>query len=174
MKTPRKTRRPRTSAKASIRERDPFLGRERTRYERPLPSREFILQVLEEQGVPVAEAKLARLLDISEAEEETFSRRLAAMERDAQIIRNRKNAICVVGKLDLIAGTVQGHPGGFGFLLPDAGGEDLYLSPAEMKYALHGDRVLTRIVGTSVRGKPEATIVEVIERANRNVVGRFL
>ena len=174
MKTPRKSRRSGTKAKGSIRERDPFLGRERTRYERPLPSREFILQVLEEQGVPVPEAKLARLLDISEAEDEAFSRRLAAMERDAQIIRNRKNAICVVGKLDLIAGTVQGHPGGFGFLSPDAGGEDLYLSPAEMKNALHGDRVLVRIVGTTARGKPEASIVEVIERANQNVVGRFL
>ena len=41
------------------------------------------------------------------------------MERDGQIMRNRKDAICVVEKLDLINGRVQGHPDGFGFLIRD-------------------------------------------------------
>jgi ribonuclease R len=157
-----------------VRERDPFLKRERQRYAHPLPSREFILQVLEEQGVPVSEQQLMRLLEIGEAEREFFARRLSAMERDGQLIRNRKNAICVVGKLDLVPGRVQGHPDGFGFLVPDSGGEDLFLSPAEMSRVLHGDRVLVRPGGINARGRREASIVEVLERANRTVVGRFL
>ncbi|MEX0959760.1 MAG: ribonuclease R [Burkholderiales bacterium] len=175
MKTSRKKSSSRSRpGRKSIRQRDPFLQREQRSYEHPLPSREFILQVLEEQGVPVSDQQLIRLLDIAAEESDFFLRRLGAMERDGQLIRNRKNAICVVEKLDLVAGRVQGHPDGFGFLVPDAGGDDLFLSPAAMSGVLHGDRVLARPGGINARGRREAVIVEVLERANRTVVGRFL
>jgi ribonuclease R len=155
------------------RRRDPFYERERLRYEEPLPSREFILDTLYEQGVPVDEDDLARLLDVKRAERHAFQRRLAAMERDGEIMRNRRNAICVVSKLDLIRGRVQGHPDGFGFLVRDEGGPDLFLPFGEMQKALHGDRVMGRISGVDRRGRPEGKIVEVIERAQRRIVGRL-
>src|SRR5687768_7067056 len=117
-----------TNKKNNIRELDPFLERERAQYDHPLPSREYILQLLEKQGVPVAEEELCHILHIDEHEAELFSRRLRAMERDGQIMRNRKRAICVMDKLDLIKGKVQGHPDGFGFLIPDDGSADLVLS----------------------------------------------
>ncbi len=157
-----------------IRGRDPFLERERSRYEHPLPSREHILDVLIEQGVPVSVDTLAQLLSIAPHETETFERRLGAMERDGQIMRNRKNAICVVDKLDLVKGRVQGHPDGFGFLVRDGDGEDLFLNPGEMSKVLHGDRVVAREGGINARGRREGHIVEVLERANTKVVGRFL
>lgn len=159
---------------ADIRERDPFLERERSRYENPLPSREHILDILLEQGVPVSVDTLSQLLSIAPDEAEHFDRRLGAMERDGQIMRNRKNAICVVEKLDLIKGRVQGHPDGFGFLIRDDGGEDLFLHPGEMSKVLHGDRVVAREGGLNARGRREGHIVEVIERANVKVVGRYL
>ena len=52
------------------------------------------------------------------------------MERDGQILTNRKGELCVVAKLDLVVGIVQGHPDGFGFLVPDDGGDDSFLTPA--------------------------------------------
>ena len=91
---------------ASIRDQDPFLEREKSRYEQPLPSREYILQTLEDQGVPVSEPQLYRLLGVEPHEERLMMRRIAAMEREGQVIRNRKDAICVVDKLDLISGRV--------------------------------------------------------------------
>jgi ribonuclease R len=159
---------------ADIRSRDPFLERERSRYEHPLPSREHILDVLLEQGVPVSVDQMAQLLSIAPHETETFERRLSAMERDGQIMRNRKNAICVVDKLDLVKGRVQGHADGFGFLVRDGEGEDLFLHPGEMSKVLHGDRVVAREGGINARGRREGHIVEVLERANVKVVGRFL
>jgi ribonuclease R len=180
MKTTKKSSRTRTVSPATtaggadLRARDPFLEREQTRYEHPLPSREHILDVLRDQGVPVSEEDLARLLSIAEHEIEFFERRLGAMERDGQLMRNRKNAICLVEKLDLVRGRVQGRPDGFGFLIKDEGGEDLFLNPGEMSKVLHGDRVVARETGIGHRGRREAHIVEVIERANRRVVGRFL
>src|SRR5437870_5465363 len=86
---------------------------------------------------------------------------------------NRKGQLCVVAKLDLLTGTVQGHPDGFGFLVPDDGAPDLFLSPKEMHKALHGDRATARQIGVDKRGRPEGVIVDVLERANREVVGRL-
>ena len=159
--------------KSSIRQQDPFLEREREQYESPLPSREFILQILTEQGAPVGDEELLQLLHIEKDEEELFSRRLRAMERDGQIMRNRKRDICVVDKLDLVKGKVQGHPDGFGFLIPEDGSADMFLSEKEMHQVLHGDVVMVRQSGVDRRGRPEAKIVEVLQRANNKVVGRL-
>ncbi len=159
--------------KNGIRELDPFLERERSQYEHPLPSREFILQTLEEQGAPLPEDELCALLRISQAEVEMFTRRLRAMERDGQVMRNRKGAICVVDKLDLVKGKVQGHADGFGFVIPEDGSGDLVLSAKEMHKVLHGDTVMVRIAGIDRKGRREAKIVEVLEYANQRVVGRL-
>jgi ribonuclease R len=157
----------------SIRALDPQLKEEKKKYAHPIPSRALILQVLTEEGVPMPLDRLAARLAIEPHEREAFERRLAAMERDGQILRNRKNAICVAGKLGLIRGTVEGHPDGYGFVIPDEGGSDLFLSPREMRKVLHGDRVMVRETGMDRRGRREATIVEVLERVNHEVVARL-
>lgn len=159
--------------KNNLRLQDPFLDREREQYEHPLPSREFILQVLADQGGPVEQDELLHLLHIELHEEELFSRRLRAMERDGQIMRNRKRAICVADKLDLVKGKVQGHPDGFGFLVPEDGSADMFLSEKEMHKVLHGDIVMARQSGVDRRGRPEGKIIEVLERGNTRVVGRL-
>ena len=162
-----------TNKKKNIRELDPFLERERAQYEHPLPSREYILQLLAEKGVPLDEEELCGMLHIEQLETDLFTRRLRAMERDGQIMRNRKRAICVVDKLDLIKGKVQGHPDGFGFLIPDDGSADLVLSAKEMHKALHGDTVMARVGGIDRRGWREAGIVEVLVHGTTRLVGRL-
>jgi ribonuclease R len=152
---------------------DPFGDREAERYESPLPSREYIRAVLEEEAVPVDERRLAKLFGLAPHEIEPFQRRLGAMEREGTILRNRKGALLVPDKLDLVAGRVSAHPDGFGFVIPDAGGADFYLSANEMRGVLHGDRVMVRQTGIDRRGRPEGAIVEVTERAQKRVVGRL-
>jgi ribonuclease R len=158
----------------SLRLADPQLERERQRYAQPLPSREWIIALLEREGVPVEPERLMALLDIEPHERELFERRLGAMERDGQIMRNRRGALLIVQKLGLLRGRVQGHPDGFGFLIPDEGGGDLFLSPWEMSKVMHGDRVMAREQGVDRRGRREGVIVEVLERAHTRVVGRLL
>ena len=136
-----------------------------------IPTREEMLALLTEEGVPVSEERLGELLGISQAQREGFERRLAAMERDGQVMRNRRGHILIADKAGLVKGRVIGHPDGFGFLKPDSG-EDLFLGPKQMHKALHGDIVLARVVGIDRRGRPEGSIVEVLERANSKVVGR--
>ncbi len=157
----------------AIRLADPFYEREIERYESPLPSREYILQLLTEAGCPVEADALAEQLHITDDERELFQRRLGAMQRDGQLMLNRKRLLCLADKLDLIKGRVEGHPDGFGFVAPDEGGDDLFLSPKEMHRVLHGDKVLVRVAGFDRRGRREAKIVEVLEHVNQFVVGRY-
>jgi ribonuclease R len=164
----------RTSRRArKKRSPDPHYAREARRYEHPVASREFILETLKQRGVPMPEHELQDALHVVPRDRAAFAARLAAMERDGEIMRNRRNAICVVEKLDLIRGRVQGHPDGFGFLVRDDRGPDLFLGPKEMREVLHGDRVMARIGGTDRRGRPEGKIVEVLERGHQRLVGRL-
>ena len=157
---------------------DPHADREASLYETPLPSRELILTTMGEQGVPLSVEELYTLLEISDEERDIFNRRLNAMEREGQIIKNRKGALCIADKLDLIAGVVQGHPDGFGFLIPDdktkVSGDDVFLSPKEMSQVMHGDRAMVRISGLDRRGRPEGKLVEVLERRTQKLVGRVV
>ncbi len=160
-------------AHKALRWQDPFLERERQKYGHPLPSREFLLQLLQEAGEPVDAEELGKRLGLEPEEWEGFFNRLRAMQRDGQLLFNRRGALCLPDKIELKVGRVEGHPDGYGFFVPDDGSGDMFLSEKEMHGVLHGDRVLARAHGVDRRGRKEAKIVEVLERANHRLVGRF-
>lgn len=153
---------------------DPFAKRERSKYENPVPSREFILMILEEVGRPMTKNQLINTLKvIGDEAQEALGFRLKAMLRDSQIMQDRRGRFCLFNKINLRRGKVQAHPDGFGFFIPDDGGEDMILSPKEMRLVMHGDIVLAFQSGFDRRGRVEAKIHEVVEHVNATVVGRF-
>jgi len=153
---------------------DPYAKREASKYGSPIASRELILEVLEKSDGPLSLSALHEALQVdSEKVVDALARRLGAMERDGQLIRNRQNHYLPISKVDLVRGRVMGHADGFGFLIPDEGGEDLFLSPFEMRTLMHGDRAVVRPVGKSKRGKLQGKLVEIIERNNKQIVGRY-
>jgi ribonuclease R len=154
---------------------DPFAAREAKKYAHPIASREFILGLLEKHKGPVSFSKLKKLLDLNNEQDiESLERRLRAMERDGQIVRNRQDAFLPVGHADLVRGRIIAHPDGFGFLSPDEGEEqDIFLTPREMRATLHGDRAVVRITKVKRDGRKEGHLVEVVERHNETVVGRY-
>jgi ribonuclease R len=154
--------------------KDPHAAREAEKYERPIASRELILDVMRQQGVPLAGEEIAELVGVLADEDlESLRRRLNAMERDGQILRNRRDRYCIVNQTDLIAGRIIAHPDGFGFLRPDDASEDLYLSSREMQALMHDDRALVCVRGVDRRGRREGSILQVLERKTRRVVGRL-
>ncbi len=155
---------------------DPHYAREAAKYENPIPSREMILEVLEEADGPLTLEELAEVLHLPEdSQREALRRRLRAMERDGQVLRNRRRGyVPVTEDHEFVRGRVIAHPDGFGFLVPDEGGEDVFLPPREMQALLHGDRALVRIAGIDRRGRREGVVVEVLERAHEEVVGRLI
>ncbi|WP_460034477.1 ribonuclease R [Methylothermus subterraneus] len=158
----------------SVRFSDPYAEREAKKYARPIPSREAILALLKEKAIPLAFEEIAGSLGLHEAVDlEALQRRLNAMERDGQLLRNRRDRYCLINRQDLISGRVIAHPDGFGFLKPDEGGEDLFLSPRQMRQVFHGDRVVACVTGVDRRGRREGSIVEILERSCDRVVGRL-
>ncbi len=153
---------------------DPFAERESQKYDNPIPSREFILDYLAERGRPATQDQLEQELGLrSDDQREALRRRLIAMTRDGQVLKNRKGAFGPLDSMELIAGRVIGHKDGFGFVVPDAGGEDLFLSPRQMRMVFHGDRILARVSNIDTRGRREAIVVEVLEQNTKQLVGRL-
>ncbi|RJG05900.1 ribonuclease R [Noviherbaspirillum cavernae] len=145
-----------------------------SQYSYTIPSREEILGILRTATGPQDVNSLAAALDVKSAELDGLTRRLNAMERDGQIKPNRNGHYQLAHQPNFIEGRVSGHREGYGFLIPDDASEDIFLPEKEMQKVLHGDSVQVRIVGTDRRGRPEGTIVEVVERANAYVIGRLL
>jgi ribonuclease R len=162
------------SSPADWRQQDPEFQNEKGRYEDPIPSRALILQTLTEKGGPLTLDELIGYFKLGKlTQQEGLSRRLVAMLREGQAMQNRKGAWGAVTRMNLVAGVVQAHRDGFGFLIPDEGGQDVFLPPRQMRSLMNGDRVLVRISGTDFKGRPEGSVAEVLERGTRTVVGRL-
>jgi ribonuclease R len=146
----------------------------KTSYKITLPERQEILEYLTECKRPRTLRKIADALGIDGSEgRQALLKRIKAMQRDGQIILNRRGGYGPVDKMDLYQGTVIGHSDGYGFLNIEDEEDDLYLSSREMRSLLHGDRIIARIVGIDKRGRKEGAMVEILQRANQLVVGRY-
>ncbi|MGB0732732.1 MAG: ribonuclease R [Pontibacterium sp.] len=153
---------------------DPHAEEEMKKYGKPTPSRAFISSFLESYGQPLSHRRICKELGIEDAETaETLSHRLKAMCRDGQLMTNRKSQYCLISRMDLIQGRVIGHRDGFGFVTPDKGGDDLFLSAREMRKVFDGDKVLVQEVSEDHRGRKEGSIIEVLEHCTEKLVGRF-
>ncbi|WP_426102033.1 ribonuclease R [Massilia sp. TSP1-1-2] len=139
-----------------------------------IPSREDILGIFRNAQAPLDLQEIARTLKVKTAAIEVLTRRLNAMQRDGQIFSDDEGNYSLSQDTGFVAGRVSAHRDGFGFVIPDEPGEDLFLSDKEMQKVLHGDRVLAKVTGTDRRGRQEGTIVEVVSRANTHVIGRLL
>ncbi|EEA03920.1 ribonuclease R [Burkholderia sp. H160] len=155
-------------------QREKIIDKPLSKFPYPIPSREEILGVLRTSETPLAANDIAEALSIKRQEREGFFKRLGAMERDGQIRLDQRNLYQLTHPSNFVAGRVQGHRDGYGFLIRDDGQDDLFLPNGEMQKVMHNDRVLARIVGYDRRGRPEGHIVEVTDRANKRVIGRLL
>ena len=161
--------------KSALRHQDPYLNRELQRYVNPLPSREWILTILDRIGIPVNTSVLANKLGITKEEKAFFERRLNAMARDGQVLINRRGAVCVADKLALVKCRVEVHKDDFGFAIPlnPADGNDFVLYARQMLGLMNGDIVTVRPAGVDRKGRREGQVLDIIERANKDVVGRL-
>jgi len=135
--------------------------------------RREVLRELERAGEPLPPRELAQRLGIQARERRAFDAALAALERAGEVHENRAGALLVARRISLVAGRVEGHADGHGFLVPDEGGASIYLPPHEMRSLMHGDRAAVRVTGADSRGRPVGALVDVLERAKRRIVGRL-
>jgi ribonuclease R len=154
--------------------KDPHAQREAENYTNPIPSREFILQLLEQIGEPIGHLALCEQMKLTSEEQiEALRRRLIAMSRDGQIISNRRGLFGLAAHMDLLKGRIQGNKDGYGFFIPEDGSGDMFLGTREMEKLFDGDEVLARHSGFDNRGRREGMIVEILKRRFEQIVGRY-
>ena len=154
---------------------DPHAEREASRYDNPVPSREFILEQLKDVENGLSLSQLRRQLEIEgEDQEEGLRRRVKAMLRDGQIIEGRRGRLRAISGGDAMLGRVQGHRDGFGFVVIDGEDEDVYLANRQMQQVFDGDVVKVEVTGVDQRGRREGVIIEVVEHNTQQLVGKLM
>ncbi|PCH86132.1 MAG: ribonuclease R [Piscirickettsiaceae bacterium] len=137
-------------------------------------SKQQLLTYLKEQKVPQDWGSISTGLGVvSKPAKRALSKQLSGLLASGELLFNRKEQYCLVEQTDLEVGVVIGHADGFGFLKREAGGDDLFIPPKEMRALFNGDRVVASRGKVNRQGKVEARIVDVLERKVKTVVGRF-
>ena len=153
---------------------DPNYAKELAKYDNPIPSRDFILQVIRKQNSPMSKEEIFKTLSIvNEEQQEAMRRRLRAMENDGQLVFTKRKCYALPEKLDLLKGMVIGHREGFGFLQVEGKKEDFFIPNVQMQKVMHGDYVLAQPNGFDRKGRSEVRIVRVLEANKKQIVGRF-
>lgn len=152
---------------------DPFRDREASKYDNPIPSREYILEHIASVGRPVTHPELCEAFGLKDDDSiEAARRRLIAMCRDHQLVSNYDDAYSPIVESDLIEGYVQGQKDGHGFLLRKDE-DDVFLSPRQMQSVMDGDLVVARLSGKTIKGRLDGVVVEIKERKHSTLVGRY-
>ncbi|SUO93372.1 ribonuclease R [Suttonella ornithocola] len=153
---------------------DPFFEREVKKYgKNPLPSREYLLQWLEKQGKLLTVLEMIEAFQLSGERAEFFTHRIKAMISSGQLMRNRQGKIGLPKKMDLVKGTVIAHAEGYGFLNVDNEEQDGFIPPKYMNELMHGDKILARVSNIDRQGRKDFAPVEILERAQKRVVGKL-
>ena len=153
---------------------DPNYAKELAKYDNPIPSQEFILQIIRTHNAPMTKEEIFVALGITdETRQEAMRRRLRAMENDGQLVFTKRKCYALPEKLDLLKGMVIGHREGFGFLQVEGKKDDFFIPNVQMQKVMHGDYVLAQPNGFDRKGRPEVRIVRVLEANKKQIVGRF-
>lgn len=123
---------------------------------------------------PLLLKELMQQLDLPKEARREVKDLLRALVQEGEVVKVRANRYGLPDKMSLVAGRLKGHRDGYGFILPEEEGEaDIYIAERRMNGAMHGDRVVARIEGVKTGGKREGSIIRILERAHRSLVGRF-
>ncbi|NLC62586.1 MAG: ribonuclease R [Thermoanaerobacterales bacterium] len=139
-----------------------------------MPLKEKLLEFMREKAYkPVTDLELIQALNIDMEEADLFLKTLCHMEKDGLVVKNRRGRYGIPERMNLIVGTLEGHPGGYAFLIAESQDEeDVYISRENTNGALHGDRVIVR-PKIRVKGdaKREGEVIRILRRAKKKVVG---
>ncbi|WP_352418959.1 ribonuclease R [Proteiniborus sp.] len=139
-------------------------------------TKEKIVEFMEKQAYkPMLREELARAFEIEVVEYKDFFKLLDEMENEGLIIKTHKDRYGIPEKMNLVVGRLQCHQRGFGFLIPENKElSDVFISAQDMNGALHGDKVVVRLITKSSEGRrQEGEVIRLLERVNKTIVGIF-
>lgn len=126
----------------------------------------------EEAYVPMKLKELAILLNVPKEQREELKQVLNLLLAEGKISVSKKGKF---GKAEAFAlvGVFSGNARGFGFVAIEGREEDVFIPADRTGGALHGDRVQIVIDSEGRGGRPEGTVVRILEHANETLVGTY-
>jgi len=135
--------------------------------------RDAVLEQLRATGKPVSVRDMVRKLELGTDARRDLKPLLRRLIEDGEVVKIRGARIGLPSRMNLAVGRLACNPAGYGFVAPEGRGQpDVYISAANIKEALHGDRVVARIERVTPKG-PEGRIIRVLDRALQRLVGRY-
>ena len=149
------------------------------RHNGPLTDEVVLDQIARARHARASFKNLVRELGAKGEERQQVEDALQRLTERGELIELRGGQY-VVARLsrEFLLGRLQMHKDGFGFVVPDNRPEnmrgDLFIPPDEASKAMHGDRVIARVVRIEGDGRADGAIVRILKRAHMTVVGEFV
>ncbi|MEK7314202.1 MAG: ribonuclease R [Deltaproteobacteria bacterium] len=138
------------------------------------PTKSVLMEFLKTRaGKPLSFKELAVALGVARADNDAFKRAIRELLADGEIVKIRGDRYGLPSKMNLVTGVISCHQDGYGFVCPDIEGADVYVGRGKMKGAMHNDKVVVRVEGVKPGGKREGSIIRIVARANKTLVGKF-
>lgn len=130
---------------------------------------DYILDFIKKSAKPLSFKEISEGFNLKSSAKKKLKKILKDLIEEGSIIRNRKGFYLPVREAKLVTGYFEAHKEGYGFVIPDSPKEtDIFIPPHSTIGAMHGDRVIARL---EHRRRREGTIVRILERAIRKIVG---
>jgi ribonuclease R len=137
-------------------------------------STETLLELMNEEDRPLLVREVLRYLALPKEERRTVRELLRHLAEEGKVVKIRGNRYGLPIKMNLVVGRVKCHPDGYGFVIPEGEGEqDIFVSPKNLKEAMHGDRVVARVESIRKKGR-EGSVIRILDRGLHKVVGKFM
>lgn len=137
--------------------------------------KERILAYMKSEGyVPIKRRDMRAMLSVPQEDREKFENLINELIAEGRVFETKKGKLASPKDLQMATGTFIGHARGFGFVTPDAGGEDIFIPASETMGAMQKDRVLYKMLHKAEKGKKaDGVIVRILERGQQRIVGTF-
>ena len=157
--------------------KQPQLKRAPSKFQQAIPCRESILKAMSVLGKPAKLDELIHKLDAQPSQIEGLERRVKAMIRDGQLVKNRTGRLAVTKNMNLVKGKARMHRKGSLFLdllephRADYPGIIPTFTSLQAREVMHDDVVLVRLVPLKQKGEYRVVLVDVISRGYDRLIG---
>ena len=121
---------------------------------------------------PLKFKEFVSLMQVPREEKGDLREVLNALIADGKIVIDQNGKYKSAGE-GLMKGRFSGTQRGFGFVIVEGMEGDIFIPESATKGALHNDTVMIRILDEQSGPRKEGEVVEILERANGEVVGTF-
>lgn len=122
--------------------------------------------------VPMKFKELAMLLQVSKEQRDDLRLALEALESEGKIYLSQRGKYCK-GEAKRLTGTYRANQKGFGFVVAEGCGRDVYIGEEYIGGAFDGDEVEFSIIKDVPGKNPEGKIVRIVKRGITRIVGLY-